>query len=194
MGLFTKKKPFPEAAGQKSPEAKTSPPSSPERPTETGGAGESVYSDNTKSQKTQQSSDYHPDHDPIDEGNDEEVDEEELHKATEWDEGGKSHCGYSDSVHDTLMAVGGSVHGVVGEPNAHVEKKMNAVANWFQEMSYTIRDLWRGQHDISQDFHDVMNSVMADSGEAHMEDDDDHHKDEPGTSNDVTPNATATTS
>ena len=41
------------------------------------------------------------------------IDEEE--QSPEWDEGGPSHCGYHETVHDTMMAVGRAVHSVVGE-------------------------------------------------------------------------------
>jgi len=121
------------------------------------GADTSVYSETTKSQKSGEA--YHPDDEAIAE-DDEDIDEEEVHRATEWDEGGASHCGYSEGVHETLMHVGGSVHGVVGDPPSGIEQKMNTVANWFQEMSYAIRDFWRGQSNMSEDLQDVMNSVM----------------------------------
>ena len=62
----------------------------------------------------------------------------------EWDEGGKSHCGYSEFVHGTLMTVGGAVHKVVGDPSPKVERELKAVGNWFQEASYAARDLVRG--------------------------------------------------
>jgi hypothetical protein len=65
-------------------------------------------------------------------------------EEAEWDEGGKSHCGYSEAVHATLMSVGETVHAVIGEPSPQVEKELKAVGNWFQEASYAARDLFRG--------------------------------------------------
>lgn len=184
MGFFNRNKQQQDAAAATPapattttvPTPQTAPTSTPVQqpgsPPRGGAASESVYSENTKSQKTDKSSEYHPDDDPIDEEVDEAEIEEDMHRATEWDEGGKSHCGYSDSVHDTLMAVGGSVHGVVGDPGPSVERKMNTVANWFQEMSYAVRDFWRGEGKMSEDLQDVMNSVMPESeDEAHHTDD-----------------------
>ena len=90
--------------------------------------------------------DYHEDH-----HDDEEVHEEEE-GVQEWDEGGPSHCGYHESVHETLMAVGKGVHTVVGEPSPEVEQGViKSVGNWFQEASYAVRDFVRGNKEVSDD-------------------------------------------
>ena len=90
--------------------------------------------------------DYHDDH-----HDDEEVHEEED-QVQEWDEGGPSHCGYSESVHETIMAVGKGVHTVVGEPSQAVEQGViKSVGNWFQEASYAVRDFVRGNKEVSDD-------------------------------------------
>jgi hypothetical protein len=154
------------------------PPSSPSRQSE-----QSVYSETTKSQKTQQSEAYHPDDDPLHE--DDENEDEEFHKVTEWDEGGSSHCGYSESVHETLMTVGGSLHGVVGDPPQAVEKKMNTVSNWFQEMSYAIRDFWRSEGNMTEDIQDVVNSVMH--SESQEEKDGEHEHEQQNNPSNITP-------
>mmetsp|Transcript_25378 Transcript_25378/g.39848 ORF Transcript_25378/g.39848 Transcript_25378/m.39848 type:complete len:146 (-) Transcript_25378:307-744(-) len=78
-----------------------------------------------------------------------EEDDNEEFKA--WDEGGKSDCGYRDSLHDTLMAIGASIHKVVGEPSEKVRKAMKGVGNWFQEASYAARDLKRGEMNIAEE-------------------------------------------
>ena len=84
----------------------------------------------------------------------------------EWDEGGKSHCGYSEAVHATLMSVGESVHAVIGEPSPRVEKELKAVGNWFQEASYAARDLFRGPGDgeeangMKEDAIDAVNTLF----------------------------------
>lgn len=91
--------------------------------------------------------DYHDDH----QHDDEEAHEEEDH-VQEWDEGGPSHCGYSETVHETLMAVGKGVHTVVGEPSPAVEQGViKSVGNWFQEASYAVRDFVRGNKEVSDD-------------------------------------------
>jgi hypothetical protein len=96
-------------------------------------------------------------------------------RATEWDEGGASHCGYHQTVHDTLMAVGKSVHNLVGPPPEPVDTKMNVVANWFQEASYAVRDFFRGKSTMTEDVHEIMTTIMSqkdskDEGEEKAED------------------------
>ena len=86
--------------------------------------------------------DHDHDHDEEDDHDDGKFDL--YSEEAEWDEGGKSHCGYSEAVHATLMSVGESVHSVIGEPSPRVEKELKAVGNWFQEASYAARDLFRG--------------------------------------------------
>lgn len=91
-------------------------------------------------------------------------DEEEVHEeedqVQEWDEGGPSHCGYSESVHETLMAVGKGVHTVVGEPSPTVEQGMiKSVGNWFQEASYAVRDFVRGNKEVSDDASQTFNDL-----------------------------------
>ena len=68
-----------------------------------------------------------------------------------WDEGGKSDCGYRDSFHDTLMAIGASMHKVVGEPSDKIRSAMKGVGNWFQEASYAARDFKRGEMNITEE-------------------------------------------
>jgi hypothetical protein len=160
----------------------------PSTPPRQSGDAMSVYSETTKS--TEKSNTYHPDEDPIHEDEDEDFDEEEAHKATTWDEGGASHCGYAEPIHDTLMKVGASVHKVVGEPPQFLEKRMNTVANWFQEMSYAVRDFMRGESKMTEDIADVMNSVMQEhEGEDGAHHDDDEPDDNP--TSDTTPAVTA---
>ena len=61
-----------------------------------------------------------------------------------WDEGGRSDCGYSDGVHDTLMSIGERVYSVLGEPSELLRKRMKGIGSFFQEASYAVRDLKRG--------------------------------------------------
>ena len=96
-------------------------------------------------------------HDPEEE---DEEQEEEV-EVKEWDEGGKSHCGYGEGVHETLMSIGQSIHKVVGEPNEKVQSVMDTVGNWFQEASYAARDLRRGKMDVKGE----LKSVVTGDGE-----------------------------
>eukprot|EP00584_Thalassiosira_punctigera_P007035 CAMPEP_0172530088 /NCGR_PEP_ID=MMETSP1067-20121228/3939_1 /TAXON_ID=265564 ORGANISM="Thalassiosira punctigera, Strain Tpunct2005C2" /NCGR_SAMPLE_ID=MMETSP1067 /ASSEMBLY_ACC=CAM_ASM_000444 /LENGTH=203 /DNA_ID=CAMNT_0013314233 /DNA_START=105 /DNA_END=716 /DNA_ORIENTATION=+ len=100
---------------------------------------------------------------------DDDDDDDEADKAPAgWDEGGRSHCGYSETVHDALMSIGESIHRVVGEPGEGMHGAMRGIGNWFQEASYAARDLRRGKMDVAGETAAAMKSVV--SGD---EDDDD---------------------
>jgi hypothetical protein len=93
-------------------------------------------------------------------------DEEELDDPTEvkpWDEGGSSHCGYHESIHDTLMSVGASVHRVVGDPDEEVRTSLGAIGNWFQEASYAVRDIIRGENseEMKEDASQAFNTILS---------------------------------
>ena len=103
------------------------------------------------------------DHHPDDEHNSDEEHEEEEHEeeVKEWDEGGKSHCGYGETVHETLMSIGANIHKVVGEPSEGVQNAMKSIGNWFQEASYAARDLKRGKMDVAGETAAAMKSVVS---------------------------------
>ncbi|CAB9499037.1 expressed unknown protein [Seminavis robusta] len=91
----------------------------------------------------------------------EDADVDLYDEEAEWDEGGKSHCGYSEAVHSTLMSVGESVHKMVGEPTPRVEKELKAVGNWFQEASYAARDLFGTSNSgMKEDAMDAVKTVL----------------------------------
>uniref|UniRef100_A0A7S2MPR8 Uncharacterized protein n=1 Tax=Helicotheca tamesis TaxID=374047 RepID=A0A7S2MPR8_9STRA len=94
-----------------------------------------------------------------------EVDEDEEEEERGWDEGGPSHCGYSEMVHNTLMSVGKSVHNVVGDPSESMEKRMKGIGNWFQEASYAVRDCTRGDADLADDASVAVRDVFLGGGE-----------------------------
>lgn len=104
-----------------------------------------------------------------DEDRDEHEEEEEHEEEFKgWDEGGKSDCGYRDTWHDTLMAIGASIHKFVGEPNEKLQLAMKSVGNWFQEASYAARDFKRGEMNMKEGLQDV------DEEEDDEEDDEEH--------------------
>ncbi len=74
----------------------------------------------------------------------ESAEEEEGIDKERWDEGGRSDCGYADTVHDTLMAVGGWMHCLFGEPDEEMKTRMKGIGSYFQEASYAVRDFRRG--------------------------------------------------
>ena len=88
--------------------------------------------------------------------NDEDDEEDDEPVIKEWDEGGKSHCGYGDQVHETLMSIGQSIHKVVGEPNENIKSAMDTVGNWFQEASYAARDFKRGNMNVAEEMKSVV--------------------------------------
>ena len=92
------------------------------------------------------------------------VDEEdELNEddVTHWDEGGRSDCGYRDSVHETLMTMGSAIHKIVGEPSHKVVEAMNQIGNWFQEASYAVRDLTQGKMNVREETMNAVKSVVT---------------------------------
>jgi hypothetical protein len=96
-----------------------------------------------------------------------EIDEDEIEEETgEWDEGGPSNCGYSLSVHDTLMSAGESVHKVVGDPSEEVEGVMKEVGKWFQEASYAVRDFVRGEKEVKDDTMEAASEMQRDAIDA----------------------------
>mmetsp|Transcript_8307 Transcript_8307/g.20406 ORF Transcript_8307/g.20406 Transcript_8307/m.20406 type:complete len:190 (-) Transcript_8307:297-866(-) len=101
------------------------------------------------------------DHHTDDEDEEHAEDEEHEEAVKEWDEGGKSHCGYGDQVHDTLMSIGESIHKVVGDPNDSVQGAMQSIGNWFQEASYAARDLKHGKMDMAEETAAAMKSVVS---------------------------------
>jgi hypothetical protein len=100
---------------------------------------------------------------PMDADQDIDEDEEEHEEgpAKEWDEGGKSHCGYNEIVHDTLMKIGETIHKVVGEPNDTVYSAMKGIGNWFQEASYAARDVQRGNMDVAEEAVQAIKSMVT---------------------------------
>jgi hypothetical protein len=92
---------------------------------------------------------------------DEDEEEHEEGPAKEWDEGGKSHCGYNEMVHETLMKIGEAIHKVVGEPSDTVYSAMKGIGNWFQEASYAARDVQRGNMDVAQETVQAIKSMVT---------------------------------
>lgn len=115
-------------------------------------------------------SDHEHDRDEDADADDDELDGEEEAAPKEWDEGGKSHCGYSDSVHETLMSIGQSIHRVVGEPSEGVQGAMRGIGSWFQEASYAARDLKTGKMNMTEETAAAMKSVVSGDEEEKEED------------------------
>ncbi|KAL7536638.1 hypothetical protein ACHAXR_010643 [Thalassiosira sp. AJA248-18] len=91
--------------------------------------------------------------------------EEEFHddencNKDKWDEGGRSDCGYSESVHDTLMVIGEAMHSLFGEPSDMLKTSMKGVGSYFQEASYAARDLARGTSPLNEYLDEYMDVLM----------------------------------
>ncbi len=106
--------------------------------------------------------DHHEDQGDIDDDDDDDeaLDVDEA-PPKEWDEGGKSHCGYSDQVHDTLMLIGESIHKVVGEPSETVQSAIKGIGSWFQEASYAARDVQRGKMNVGEETAAAIKSMVT---------------------------------
>jgi len=75
------------------------------------------------------------------------IDDDEQYEEEAWDEGGRSDCGYSDSIHDALMSIGEVVHSFFGEPSSDLHIHMKSIGSCFQEASYTARELIQGKNE-----------------------------------------------
>lgn len=104
-----------------------------------------------------------PESKELDSFDEEEEVETESKEVKPWDEGGPSDCGYSDTVHHTLMSVGEHVHSMMGAPGKKVSDVQKSIGNWFQELSYTTRDILRGenQEDMQKDTANAIKTVMT---------------------------------
>ncbi|KAL7468741.1 hypothetical protein ACHAXS_008973 [Conticribra weissflogii] len=91
----------------------------------------------------QSQGDYPNNDDIVHDDGDEDL-EEDYPSKDRWDEGGRSDCGYSDGVHETLMSIGEKVFKIVGEPSETLQKRMKGIGSFFQEASYAVRDIKRG--------------------------------------------------
>ena len=101
--------------------------------------------------------------------------EEEWDQFTKnrWDEGGQSDCGYSDSVHETLMSIGKCMYGIFGEPSDKLHGKMKGIGSYFQEASYVARDWKRGdlkKEEVGELVKDL--TIDQDDDEDEVEEDD----------------------
>lgn len=106
---------------------------------------------------------------------DDDASEDGHNVESTWDEGGPSDCGYNESVHKSFMAAGEAVHSLVGAPSEQTRKWQAQVSNWFQELSYTARDLLRGDtNELADDAQKAVNTLYY--GE--KEEDDDQHQDD----------------
>ena len=94
----------------------------------------------------------------------EQVEVDEYNKDR-WDEGGASDCGYSDSVHETLMSIGGFMHSIFGEPTEGLQRKMKGIGSFFQEAAYAARDLRRGELD-KKEFRFKTDDLEVEEGES----------------------------
>lgn len=92
---------------------------------------------------------------------DDEEEEQEDGPAKEWDEGGKSHCGYNEFFHDTIMKIGETIHNIVGDPNDTVHSAMKGIGNWFQEASYAARDVRQGKMDVAEETAQAIKSMVT---------------------------------
>lgn len=108
------------------------------------------------------------------EGGADDLEGKELDEDLEWDEGGPSQCGYSEQIHGVLMSAGAAIHRVVGEPGEGMKVGMRRIGNFFQEASYAVRDVVRGDADVKDDARNAWKEMVgAHKGEGEGPADDD---------------------
>mmetsp|Transcript_24245 Transcript_24245/g.69726 ORF Transcript_24245/g.69726 Transcript_24245/m.69726 type:complete len:239 (-) Transcript_24245:398-1114(-) len=95
------------------------------------------------------------------EGAVDDLDGKELDEDLEWDEGGPSQCGYSEPVHGVLMSAGAAIHRVVGDPGEGVKVGMRRIGNFFQEASYAVRDVVRGDAGVKDDARNAWKEMVG---------------------------------
>ena len=108
------------------------------------------------------------------EGGADDLEGKELDEDLEWDEGGPSQCGYSEQIHGVLMSAGAAIHRVVGDPGEGMKVGMRRIGNFFQEASYAVRDVVRGDADVKDDARNAWKEMVgAHKGEGEGPADDD---------------------
>ena len=154
MGMFKKK-------SDSNPGSPTSAPSSPASAASSSKAGDAANSkppiapavasaDGSATSPNSPTGDADVDH-TEDDINEEDLEGKELDEDLEWDEGGPSQCGYNMTIHEFLMSTGETIHGYVGAPSKSLGTQMRRVGNFFQEASYAVRDVVRGENEMSSD-------------------------------------------
>ena len=105
----------------------------------------------------------------------------ELDEDLEWDEGGPSQCGYSEPIHGVLMSAGAAIHRVVGDPGEGMKVGMRRIGNFFQEASYAVRDVVRGDAGVKDDARNAWKEMVgAHEGEGEGPADDEEGKENDG--------------
>ena len=115
------------------------------------------------------------------EGAADDLEGKELDEDLEWDEGGPSQCGYSEPIHGVLMSAGAAIHRVVGDPGEGVKVGMRRIGNFFQEASYAVRDVVRGDAGVKDDARNAWKEMVgAHEGEGEGPADDEEGKENDG--------------
>lgn len=115
------------------------------------------------------------------EGAADDLEGKELDEDLEWDEGGPSQCGYSEPFHGVLMSAGAAIHRVVGDPGEGMKVGMRRIGNFFQEASYAVRDVVRGDAGVKDDARNAWKEMVgAHEGEGEGPADDEEGKENDG--------------
>ena len=128
------------------------------------------------------------------EGGADDLEGKELDEDLEWDEGGPSQCGYSEQIHGVLMSAGAAIHRVVGEPGEGMKVGMRRIGNFFQEASYAVRDVVRGDADVKDDARNAWKEMVGahkGEGEGPADDDEGEVEENDGAAAGTSPTAAA---
>ncbi|KAL7552047.1 hypothetical protein ACHAWF_015280 [Thalassiosira exigua] len=110
---------------------------------------------------------------------------EPFYDKNTWDEGGRSDCGYSDSVHDVLMSVGEAMHSWFGDPSDSMQAHMKGIGSYFQEASYAARDMKCGHFNMIKETKDAGNAMIWGDQEENVDGGNEGNDTEEETSSDV---------
>mmetsp|Transcript_30613 Transcript_30613/g.34911 ORF Transcript_30613/g.34911 Transcript_30613/m.34911 type:complete len:146 (+) Transcript_30613:54-491(+) len=79
---------------------------------------------------------------------------------------GKSDCGFSDTVHDTLMAAGKAIHNLVGEPHSIVESAMKETGDFVKDTAVALHDFSIADGSIiKEETHELLRMMTGDEGD-----------------------------
>mmetsp|Transcript_19426 Transcript_19426/g.29196 ORF Transcript_19426/g.29196 Transcript_19426/m.29196 type:complete len:146 (+) Transcript_19426:63-500(+) len=78
---------------------------------------------------------------------------------------GKSDCGFTDTIHDTLMAAGAAVHSLIGEPPSVVQGAMKETGDFVKDTAVALNDLKNADRSIIEEETHELLKMMTDGGE-----------------------------
>jgi hypothetical protein len=79
---------------------------------------------------------------------------------------GRSDCGFTDSIHDALMAAGQVVHRLVGEPSGLTEGVMKETGDFVKDTAVALHDLGNADASLLQEETNELVKMMTSKEES----------------------------